>query len=129
MSLDAAIVLRLGSLDLDVALEATPGETVVLLGPNGAGKTTILRVIAGLLPVDSGRVVLDGQVLDDPETRAWVPPERRPVGYVFQDHALFPHLTALENVAFGLRARGVGRREARCRAQAWLERVGMADHA
>jgi molybdate transport system ATP-binding protein len=121
--------MRLGSLALDVALDAGPAETVVLLGPNGAGKTTILRVIAGLLSVDAGRVVLDGQVLDDPATGTWVPPERRSVGYVFQDHALFPHLTALENVAFGLRARGVARREARCRAQAWLDRVGVAAHA
>jgi len=129
MSLDAALALNLGALDLDVELEAPPGETVVLLGPNGAGKTTILRVIAGLLPVDSGRVVLDGRVLDDPETGTWVPPERRPVGYVFQDQALFPHLTALENVAFGLRAHGVRRRDARCRAQAWLERVDVAPHA
>ncbi|HMF05208.1 MAG TPA: ABC transporter ATP-binding protein [Acidimicrobiia bacterium] len=129
MSLDAAVVLKLGPLALDVTIEAEPRETVVLLGPNGAGKTTMLRAIAGLLPVDSGRVVLDGDVLDDPRTRAWTSPERRSVGYVFQDHALFPHMTALENVAFGLRARGVRRREARGRAEAWLERVGVAAHA
>jgi molybdate transport system ATP-binding protein len=129
VSLDAAVVLELGPLALDVTLEAEPRETVVLLGPNGAGKTTMLRAIAGLLPVDSGRVVLDGEVFDDPRTRAWTPPERRSVGYVFQDHALFPHLTALENVAFGLRTRGVPRREARCHARQWLERVGAAAHA
>jgi molybdate transport system ATP-binding protein len=129
MSLDAVVAVKLGPLALDVVLGAAPGETVVLLGPNGAGKTTALRVIAGLLPVDSGRVVLDGQVLDDPETGMWVPPERRPIGYVFQDHALFPHLTALENVAFGLRARGVRRREAHTRARGWLDRVGAGAHA
>jgi molybdate transport system ATP-binding protein len=129
MSLDAAVVLKLGPLALDLTLDAAPGETVVLLGPNGAGKTTVLRVIAGLLPLDSGHVVLDGEVLDDPRTGAWRTPERRSVGYVFQDHALFPHLSALENVAFGLRARGIRRSDARGRAQAWLERVGVAPHA
>jgi molybdate transport system ATP-binding protein len=128
MSLDAVVGVTLGPLVLDLALGAAPGETVVLLGPNGAGKTTALRVIAGLLPADSGRVVLDGQVLDDPDGGTWVPPERRPIGYVFQHHALFPHLTALENVAFGLRARGVHRREARTRASGWLDRVGAGAH-
>ena len=129
MSLEARVGVRLGTLALDVPLEARPGETVVLLGPNGAGKTTVLRVIAGLLALDEGRVAVDGHVLDDPEVAAWVPTERRPIGYVFQDHALFPHLSALENVAFGLRARGIRRRGARDRALLSLERVGMAAHA
>ena len=122
MSLAAAVGIKLGPLALDVRLEAQPGATVVLLGPNGAGKTT-------MLPIDSGHVVLDEQVLDDPRTGAWTPPERRSVGYVFQDHALFPHLSALENVAFGLRSRGMGRGEARRRALAWLERGDVGTHA
>ena len=129
MSLEARIGIRLGTLALDVPLEARPGETVVLLGPNGAGKTTVLRVIAGLLALDDGRVAVDGHALDDPAVGAWVPTERRPIGYVFQDHALFPHLSALENVAFGLRARAVRRRDARDRALLSLERVGMAAQA
>jgi molybdate transport system ATP-binding protein len=129
VSLEARVGVRLGVLTLDVGLDAQPGETVVLLGPNGAGKTTLLRVLAGLLPLDAGRVVVDRQVLDDPTSGAWVPTERRPIGYVFQNHALFPHLSALENVAFGLRARGARRREADQQAQAWLERVGVAEHA
>jgi len=129
VSLEARVGLRLGALTLDVGLDAQPGETVVLLGPNGAGKTTLLRVLAGLLPLDSGRIAVDGHVLDDPASGAWVPTERRPIGYVFQNHALFPHLSALENVAFGLRARGARRREAIQQAQAWLERVGVAEHA
>jgi len=104
------------------------GELVVLLGPNGAGKTTLLRALAGLVPLEAGRVVLDGLVLDDAATGEHVPPERRPVGFVFQDYLLFPHLSALENVAFGLRARGLGRVEARRRAAAWLDRVGLAGH-
>jgi len=129
VSLEAAVRMNLGTLALDVAIAAQSDQTVVLLGPNGAGKTTVLRVIAGLLALDAGRVALDGEVLDDPQTGAWVPTEERAIGYVFQDHALFPHLSALENVAFGLRARGMGRGEARRRADAWLERVGVGAQA
>jgi molybdate transport system ATP-binding protein len=129
VTLDARAVVSLGELQLDVNLAADARETVVVLGPNGAGKTTLLRVLAGLQPVDAGRVAVDGKVLDDQETGAWTPAEHRPIAFVFQDHALFPHLSALENVAFGLRARGLRRAEARRRALAWLERVGVADHA
>ena len=102
--------VRLGTLDLDLELSAADGEVVALLGPNGAGKTTLLRALAGLVPLDRGRVVLDGQVLEDTAGRVRVPPERRRCGVVFQDYLLFPHLSALDNVAFGLRARGLGRR-------------------
>jgi molybdate transport system ATP-binding protein len=105
-----------------------PGRIVGLLGPNGAGKTTLLRVLAGLLVPDEGRVVLDGRVLDDTSTGAHVPPEARPVGVVFQNYLLFPHLSALENVAFGLRSRGVPKVEARGRAGEWLERVGLGEY-
>ena len=104
-----------------------PGRVVGLLGPNGAGKTTLLRVLAGLLPPDEGCVVLDGRVLDDTSAAVHVPVEQRPVGVVFQSYVLFPHLSALENVAFGLRSRGVPKAEARARAAEWLERVGLAE--
>jgi molybdate transport system ATP-binding protein len=104
-----------------------PGRIVGLLGPNGAGKTTLLRILAGLLLPDEGRVVLDGVVLDDRRTGEHVPAERRPVGVVFQQYVLFPHLTALENVAFGLRSRGVPKATARARAAEWLDRVGLAE--
>ena len=109
MSLEAELGLALGELDLEVELAVATGELVVLLGPNGAGKTTLLRALAGLVPLARGRVVLDGTVLDDPAAGAHLPTERRPIGFVFQDYLLFPHLSALENVAFGLRARGVPR--------------------
>jgi molybdate transport system ATP-binding protein len=129
MSLEAAVRLTLGRLELEVELAVATGELVVLLGPNGAGKTTLLRALAGLVPLAAGRVALDGLVLDDVAAGEHVPTERRPVGFVFQDYLLFPHLSALENVAFGLRARGVARSEARRRAGAWLERVGLAGAA
>jgi molybdate transport system ATP-binding protein len=124
--LQAKLILGLGRLGLDVQLEVAGGQVVALLGPNGAGKTTVLRALAGLIPLSGGHVVLDGQVLDDPTRRIRVPTERRPVGMVFQDYLLFPHLSALENVAFGLRARGRGRAQARELATAWLDRLGLA---
>jgi molybdate transport system ATP-binding protein len=123
--LTASIELALGELRLAVDLQVPAGETVAILGPNGAGKTTLLRALAGLLPPDRGRVVLDGEALDDVATDLHVPPEHRPIGVVFQDHLLFPHLSALDNVAFGLRARGVSRDEARRLAAEWLDRVGL----
>ncbi|GHF04633.1 ABC transporter ATP-binding protein [Streptomyces werraensis] len=120
--LDARLVVEHGSFRLDVALSAAPGDVVALLGPNGAGKTTALRALAGLAPLTDGHLRLDGADL------ARTPPESRPVGVVFQDYLLFPHLTALDNVAFGPRCRGAGRSEARARAAAWLERMGLAEH-
>jgi molybdate transport system ATP-binding protein len=129
MSLDAHIVCTLGSFHLDVELDAKPGEVVALLGPNGAGKSTVFRCLAGLLPIDDGHIELDGQCLDDARREVFVPPERRPVAVVFQSYLLFGNLTALENVAFGLRARGMPRQEARAQALAWLERVGLGDRA
>jgi molybdate transport system ATP-binding protein len=123
---------------LDITLRARPGEVLALLGPNGAGKTTALRALAGLAPLDAGRLTLDGHTLEEPAARLRVPPEERPVGVVFQDYLLFPHLSALDNVAFGLRTRGgrgqLGPRRgakaaARAEAAAWLDRVGLAEHA
>jgi len=127
--LTAQVAVRLGTLDLDVSIDATPGEIVAVLGPNGAGKTTFLRAVAGLVPLTQGRVVLDEVVLEDAARHVHVPPERRPIGVVFQEYLLFPHLTALENVAFGLRARGVAGSDARTRAGSWLERLGVGDCA
>ncbi|MGH2815473.1 MAG: ATP-binding cassette domain-containing protein, partial [Actinomycetota bacterium] len=95
MSLEADLGLALGELELEVELTVGTGELVVLLGPNGAGKTTLLRALAGLVPLDRGRVVLDGRVLEDAESGEWVATERRPVGFVLQDYLLFPHLSAL----------------------------------
>ncbi len=126
MSLEAEIGVQLGRFALEVAFRVGDGELLALVGPNGAGKSTALFAVAGLVPLARGRIALGGAVLDDPEAGVFVPPEARDIGVVFQDGRLFPHLSALENVAFGLRARGVPRADARARARGWLERMGLA---
>jgi molybdate transport system ATP-binding protein len=113
-------------LDLDLTIE--PNEVVALLGPNGAGKTTALRALAGLLPITGGHVRLDDALWDEPP-KVFVPAEERFAGVVFQDYLLFNHLSALDNVAFGLRAQGVARQSARELARKWLARVGLEDLA
>jgi molybdate transport system ATP-binding protein len=129
VSLVAHVVVERPALVVDVELAVGADEIVAVLGPNGAGKTTLLRALAGLVPVDAGHVTLDGVPLDDPARGVFVPAERRHVGLVFQDYCLFPHLSALDNVAFGLRHRGGGRADARRRASEWLVRVGLAARA
>ena len=129
MTLEAAIGVRLGSLDLDVSFTIEPGESVALLGPNGAGKSTALRAIAGLVPLDSGRIAVDAEVFDEPSSGRFLHPERRRVGMVFQDYLLFQQMSVLENVAFGLRARGVAKNTARSVAADWLDRVNLTAYA
>jgi iron(III) transport system ATP-binding protein len=104
-----------------VSLEIAPGEVVALIGNSGCGKTTLLRLAAGLERPTSGRVLLDGREIAG--ERAFVPPERRGVGMMFQDYALFPHLTNLQNVMFGLR--GLSRADAERQARSALERVSL----
>ena len=122
MSLHAQIRFERSGFVLDVDMTIFAGETVAVLGPNGAGKTTLLRALAGLVPI-TGHVELDGDVFDDSATGTHVPTERRRIGLVFQDHVLFPHMTVLENVAFGL-----GRDGERI-AMAWLTGAGLAEKA
>jgi molybdate transport system ATP-binding protein len=124
--LELRVASRRGEFDLDLAFEARAGATTVIVGESGAGKTSVLRLAAGLDRLDSGRVVLDGEVYADTEAGVHLPPWRRNVGYVSQDYALFPHLTVAENAAFGLRAAGVGRREIQTRVGRVLERTGIA---
>jgi molybdate transport system ATP-binding protein len=122
-------IARVGTFTLDVAIHAGPGEIVAVLGPNGAGKSTLLRAVAGLHPIDTGRIELNGAQQDEPATGVFVQPADRRIGFVFQDHRLFPYLRAVDNVAFGLRARGSSRAEARGAAQKWLARVGLGELA
>lgn len=129
MSLQARLVVRRPTLELDVHLDVAAGEVVALVGPNGSGKSTTLHALAGLVPLHAGRVVLDGTVLDDVESGTHVHAEARRTGVVFQDHRLFAHLSAAENVAFGLRAGGTRAAAARREALARLAAVGLADAA
>lgn len=129
MSLQARLVVRRPTLELDVDLDVAAGEVVALVGPNGSGKSTTLHALAGLVPLHAGRVVLDGTVLDDVDAGTHVHAEARRAGVVFQDHRLFAHLSAAENVAFGLRAAGVRAAVARRDALAALATVGLAEAA
>ena len=129
MSLEAKLELQLGSLDLSVDLRVASGEVLAVLGPNGSGKTTLLRALAGLVPIQSGRVALDGELLDEPSLGHRTEPAGRSVGFVFQDYLLFPHLSVLDNVAFGLRSRGTSKAEAGKAALRWLEIMGLESYA
>jgi len=126
VTLEARVGAGVAAFEIDVELGVAAGELVAVLGPNGAGKTSLLRALAGLLPLRTGRVILDGVVLEDPAAGIRVPSERRPIGLVFQEYLLFPHLSVRENVAFGLRARGMARAVALGEADRWLERVGLS---
>ncbi|MEQ8307502.1 MAG: ABC transporter ATP-binding protein [Hoeflea sp.] len=108
-----------------VSLSAEPGEVLCLLGPSGSGKTTLLRIAAGIEPLHKGRLYLNDREIAGPSTH--LPPERRGIGLMFQDFALFPHLSILDNVRFGLTA--LSSADARREALAALERVGMAEYA
>jgi molybdate transport system ATP-binding protein len=127
MSLHVDARVRRPGHTLDVRVEAHAGDVVALVGPNGSGKTTLLRAIAGLQPLSEGSVVLDDSTWEDSGCR--LPVADRRVGMVFQDLLLFPHLSALDNVAFGPRSRGVNRAAARRTAADWLDRVEVGDLA
>jgi len=127
--LRATFAKRLGTFQLEVTLEAGRGQTLVLVGESGAGKTTALRLLAGLDHPDHGHIVIGDRTWFDGAPAATVPAWRRDVGYVPQDYALFPHLSAFENVAFGLRSQGLSGRWVRDRVDEALERLGIPDLA
>jgi molybdate transport system ATP-binding protein len=127
--LDARVVVRREAFTLDVALTAAPGEVLAVLGPNGAGKSTLLGVLAGLLLPDEGHVRVGDRTVTDAAAGVHVPPHRRGVGLLAQQALLFPHLTALANVAFGPRAHGVPRAEAERLARDLLAEVDVAELA
>ncbi len=128
-----SVQAEIGSVDGDFSIEATfdapAGTCTAIVGPNGAGKTTLVHALAGLIPVRQGRVVLAGQVVDDPAQGIRVPPDRRPIALHSQHNLLFPHLSVVDNVAFGIRCAGLATRPARRQAEAWLHKVGLADLA
>ncbi|AZI59103.1 ATP-binding cassette domain-containing protein [Nakamurella antarctica] len=130
-ALTGELVLRASIAERGVDLQLTlrAGEVVAVLGPNGAGKSTLLSLIAGLQKPDSGAISLDGRVLVDREANIWVPPHQRGVVLLAQQALLFEHLTALANVAFGPRSRGMKRSAANDLAQKWLGRVDASEFA
>lgn len=126
--LSAQIALtRADGFEVEVDLEIAHRSTVAVLGPNGAGKSTLIGALAGVLPIDSGRIVIGSDVLDDPDEQVFVGPENRDFGIVFQDYLLFPHLTVADNVGFGLVAAGLPKSEVGAMVDVWLERSGLTD--
>ncbi len=125
--LDARIGVSRGAVEVDVTLTAEPGQVIGVLGPNGGGKTTTVLALAGVLRLDDGHVRVAGEIWAD--DRCHLAPEQRAVGLMLADSLLFPHLRALDNVAYGPRSRGVDRPAARERAHVELERVGLDDRA
>ncbi|CCH70898.1 ABC transporter related protein [Phycicoccus elongatus Lp2] len=125
MSLRARLGVQRGHFTVDVDLTVEPGHTLAILGPNGAGKTTILHALAGLAHLDGGHITVDETTWATPETD--LPPEKRSVGLLAADHLLFPHLSALDNVAFGPRSRGTRADTAYDIARRELARLGLAD--
>jgi len=121
VGLQATIAVALDGFALDIEVDVGRGETVALLGPNGAGKSTTVRALTGLAPLDRGRIVLDGVVLDEPGAQVFVPIHEREIGVAFQDAVLFPHLDVAHNVGFGL---GPGDRSTQ--VELWLKRLGLA---
>jgi molybdate transport system ATP-binding protein len=128
--LDAQIVVeRDTGFVLDLGLSIPPGHTVALLGPNGAGKSTAVLTLAGIRPIDRGRIALNGRTFDDPARHLFIPPDRRRVGVVFQDYLLFPHLSVRQNIAFGPRSQGVDRQTSNNMAHRWITRLGLDEVA
>lgn len=125
MTLRFSGAVEVDGFGVELELVVERGETVAIVGPNGAGKSTVLRAIAGLEPLSHGSVSFDGRVWDAPADGVFVPARDRRVGMMFQQYLLFDHLTARENVAFGLRARGVARADAEARAGASLDALGV----
>jgi molybdate transport system ATP-binding protein len=120
--------VTLGSFRAAVKLRSGIGETTVILGESGSGKTTVLRVLAGLLSPQQGSFVLDDQVYLDTGTRVEVPVQNRPIGYVFQDYALFPHLSVYDNIAFGLKMQRVAKNEIRTRVAQALAQAHLVGY-
>ena len=110
---------RLPAKTISLSCSVEKAGTLALLGASGCGKSTVLKMIAGLVPVDSGNIFLDGRDITD------APVKNRSIGMVFQDYALFPHLSVEDNIGYGLVSHGVSKKESRRAAAEWLERFGL----
>ncbi len=127
--LDATIRKKLRDFSLDLTIRAGPGEVVILMGENGAGKSTALNIISGLIPPDAGSIRLNDMVLFDSGMNVDIPAEYRHIGYVFQNSAVFPHLSVRDNIAFGLRARHKPPVLIKERVRYWLSMMNIEDLA
>jgi molybdate transport system ATP-binding protein len=127
--LDVTLTRKLRDFTLDLAFSVRPGEILVLMGSNGSGKSTTLNILAGLLTPDAGCIRLNGSTLCEPARGTDTPIEHRRIGYVFQNAAVFPHLTVQDNIAFGPRARGEDQEEIRKRVDLLLDVVHIRDLA
>jgi molybdate transport system ATP-binding protein len=125
-SLSAAVAVQRGAFRLAAEVAAEPGETLGLLGPNGSGKSTLVAALAGIVPLERGEVRVGSSLWESTARRRRLRPQARSVGVVFQGLLLFPALSAIDNVAYGLRARGVRRAQARARARDLMERLDIA---
>ena len=126
--LDASMTLRRGDFTLEVDLHAGRGEVLAIVGPNGSGKTTLLRALAGLDPLDTGHVMVDGKPWDDVERGLHLETADRGTALVLAEPLLFPHMTVTRNVGFGLSARGASKAEGRATALRLLESIGMGEY-
>ncbi|MCY4133960.1 MAG: ABC transporter ATP-binding protein [bacterium] len=129
MSIQAEIHAATGGFTIQAVFDAPQGSCTAIVGPNGAGKTTLIHVLAGLIPLQQGKIALAGQVVDNPAQGIWVPSDRRPIALHSQHNLLFPHLSVVDNVAFGPRCSGMATRPARQLAEGWLQKLGLADLA
>lgn len=124
--LTARLGKRLRDFEMEIGLSVRPGEVLVLLGENGSGKSTTLNMLAGLIPPDDGEILLNGTCLYRKDEGISSPPEERNIGYVFQNYALFPHLSVFENIAFGLKRRKISRSEITAHIDTILADLGIS---
>ncbi|NLV27026.1 MAG: ATP-binding cassette domain-containing protein [Methanomicrobiales archaeon] len=124
--LNATLIKKLRDFELDIDLSVNDGEVMVLLGENGSGKSTVLNLLSGLLVPDEGNIILNNIELFSSEKGIFVPPEERNIGYVFQNYALFPHMTVFDNISFGLRMRRIPKNQFNEEVDRFLEDLGIA---
>ena len=125
MTISLQGVVGRGEFERVLDFSVSDGEVLAITGPNGSGKSTVIHTIAGLIPMRSGQLIADNTTWDSSTTNTWVEPENRTCAVVFQDLRLFPHMSVISNVAYGLRARGLHKDEALSRAETLLTRVGL----